>query len=197
MKTSITINLGGFAFIIDNDAFNRLRAYLDLLEKHFRNDNEKKEIIEDIEIRIAELLREKIHQREVVNINDIEEVINIMGDPEQIGTSEDEPENTRSSSRSKRIYRDPENRIIGGVCGGLGAYFDFDPIILRVLFALAFLFAGFGILVYVILWIVILEAKTTAQKLEMRGEKVNFSNIGDKVKEEFNNVKRNMNFNIL
>jgi len=93
----------------------------------------------------------------------------------------------------KRMYRDQDNRILGGVCSGMGAYFRIDPIILRIIFVVAVLGFASGLIIYLILWVVIPEAKTTAQKLEMRGEPVNVSNIGKTVKEEFNRVKNNMN----
>ena len=92
------------------------------------------------------------------------------------------------------MYRDPDSRVIGGVCSGLSAYFGIDPVFLRLIFLIAFFGFGVGLLIYLILWIVLPEARTTAQKLEMRGEKVNVSNIGNFVKDEFNNMKRNISF---
>jgi len=131
----------------------------------------------------------------VINLSDIEEIIKIMGNPSDFGAenNSEAKQNYNNEKAYKRIYRDPDNRVIGGVCSGLGVYFNFDPIILRILFVVALLGFGTGFLVYIILWIVLPEAKTYAQKLEMRGKPVNVSNIGKKVKEEFNNVKNNIN----
>ena len=92
------------------------------------------------------------------------------------------------------MYRDPDTRILGGVCGGMGAYWHIDPIIVRVLFLIALFGFGIGFLLYILLWIVIPVAKTTAQKLEMRGEPVTVENIKRFVREEFGNVKKSMKF---
>ena len=124
-------------------------------------------------------------KKEVISKVDVDNIIKIMGNPSDFGV-EDEPQTKQEDDKErtyKRIYRDPDNRVIGGVCGGLGVYFNFDPIILRILFVIALLGFGTGFFIYIILWIVIPEAKTFAQKLEMRGEEVNISNIGKKVKE--------------
>ena len=195
MKKTYTINLGGMAFVIDEDAYIKLNDYLDSIKNHFENENERKEILEDIELRIAEILKDTLSsKKEVISTVDIDNIIKIMGNPSEFGP-EDEPQAKQEDDKErsyKRIYRDPDNRVIGGVCGGLGAYFQFDPIILRVLFVIALLGLGTGFFIYIILWIVIPEAKTFAQKMQMRGEEVNISNIGKKVKEEFDNVKNNI-----
>jgi phage shock protein PspC (stress-responsive transcriptional regulator) len=195
MKKTVTINLHGQVFIIDDDAYQLLKEYLKSIESHFKNGEEVSEIIEDVEIRIAEILKENLHnKKEVVEYKDIEEIIRIMGEPADFVTSDYRHSRTGENEGRgyKRIYRDPDNRVIGGVCGGLGAYFNFDPLILRILFIIAVLGFGSGILVYIILWIVIPEAKTIAQKLEMKGEPVTVSNINRKMKDEFNNIKNNM-----
>jgi phage shock protein PspC (stress-responsive transcriptional regulator) len=191
----MTINLGGRAFIIDEDAYIHLKDYFAKIEMELNYSSDKSEIIEDIEIRVAEILRETLQSsKEVVDLNDINEIIRTMGNPSDFGHGYEQGsyEQHQKQSRFKRVYRDPDNSVLGGVCGGLGAYFNFDPIILRVVFVISLLFFGTGFFVYIILWIVVPEAKTIAQKLEMRGEPVNISNIGDKIKEEFNNVKRKM-----
>ena len=200
MKKTVSVNLGGFVFNIDEDAYNELQIYLSLIEKHFRHDQGRQEIIDDIEARIAELFRDKTGSgKQVINIGDVQEIIKIMGKPEEMGEGENEeyqqevPYDTGRRSY-RRIYRDPDNRIIGGVCSGLAAYWQFDPLILRIIFIVAFLGFGVGLFIYLILWIVIPEAKTVAQKLEMRGEPVTASNIGKAVRDEFNNIRKNMKF---
>ncbi len=192
MKKTVTVNLGGHAFIMDEDAYSRLNKYLNKIELEFKNANEAKEIIEDIEIRIAEILKETNRGRkEVVDIADIEEIINTIGNPSDFRQDFSAQEEGQYSNY-KRIYRDPDNRWLGGVCGGLGAYFDIDPLIFRIIFILS-IFIGAGPIVYLVMWIVIPEAVTVAQKLEMKGEPVNISNIGEKIKDEFHKVKRKMN----
>jgi phage shock protein PspC (stress-responsive transcriptional regulator) len=92
------------------------------------------------------------------------------------------------------MYRDTDNRIIGGVCSGMGAYWNIDPVILRIIFIALILAGGIGAIVYLILYIVVPEAKTTAQKIEMKGEPVNIHNIKEAVKNEFDSVRKNMKF---
>lgn len=200
MKKTVSVNLGGFVFNIDEDAYNELQVYLSLIESHFEREKGRQEIIDDIEARIAELFKAKTGGgKEVINADDVQEVIKILGKPEEMGEGEstefeqDEPY-TNSYRSYRRIYRDADNRIIGGVCSGLAAYWHFDPLILRIIFIVAFLGFGVGLFIYLILWIVIPEAKTIAQKLEMRGEPVTASNIGKAVKNEFNNFRKNMKF---
>jgi len=197
MKKAIKINLSGIIFHIDEDAYEKLKTYLDTISRHFSNKEESKEIIDDIEARIAELFQEKItDETQVITVSLVNEVIDIMGNPEDIADSGDEAEQQRtfheSYNRSRRLYRDPENSVVGGVCGGLSAYFSVDPIIFRLLFVIFFFAGGASVLVYAILWIVLPRAETAAQKLEMRGEKVNVSNIEKKVREEYDNVKDNV-----
>ena len=197
MKKALKINLSGLVFHIDEDAYEKLKKYLDAISSYFSDKEESKEIINDIEARIAELFQEKTsRESEVITADLVEEVIEIMGNPEDIAdTAEDSGEKKKSSysgrRASKRLYRDPEESVLGGVCGGLGAYFNVEPLIFRLLFVLLFFFGGASILVYIILWIVLPRAETAAQKLEMRGEPVNVSNIEKKIREEYETVKDN------
>ncbi len=189
MKKTITINLGGMVFHIDEDAYRQLEEYLRSLGDHYANDPASGEILEDIEARMAELFHEKMSPgQEVITLANTQEVIRIMGYPEDF--MEEDPSaayGRRQRTHYRRIYRDPDSRVLGGVCGGLGAYFNIDPLVFRLLFIAVTLLGGAGVLLYIILWIIVPEAKTTAQKLEMRGEPVNVSNIGKKVKEETGN----------
>jgi phage shock protein PspC (stress-responsive transcriptional regulator) len=201
MKKAIKINLSGIIFHIDDDAYEKLKAYLDSIDRHFSNKQESKEIIDDIETRIAELFQERITaENQVITLEIVNKVIDIMGNPEDIADSGEETEGTGSFheayTASKRLYRDPENSVIGGICGGLGAYFNVDPVIFRLLFVIFFFAGGASILVYVILWIVLPKAETAAQKLEMRGEKVNVSNLEKKIREEYENVKDTVKENV-
>ena len=201
MKKAIKINLSGLIFHIDDDAYEKLKTYLDTISRHFSNKQESKEIIDDIESRIAELFQEKIsEENQVISLKIVNEVIDIMGNPEDIADSGEESDGKSSFHESytanKRLYRDPENSVIGGVCGGLAAYFSVDPVIFRLLFVIFFFVGGASILVYIILWIVLPKAESAAQKLEMRGEKVNVSNLEKKIREEYDNVKENVKENV-
>ena len=189
MKKTITINLGGTVFHIDEDAYRLLEEYLRSVGNHYSGDPASSEILEDIEARMAELFRERmVSGKEVITLANAREVISIMGYPEDF-MEEDPADGYERARRTRyrRIYRDPDSRVLGGVCGGLGAYFNIDPLVFRLLFVVITLAGGAGILLYIIFWIVVPEAKTTAQKLEMRGEPVNTSNIGKKVKEDTGN----------
>ena len=180
-------------FSMDDDACNRLEEYLKRIEAHFSGHDESNEIMNDIEARIAELLNEKLGGgKKTVSLNDIEEIIRIMGNPDEFDETGQENKNKQErhdTHRPRRIYRDPDNRILGGVCGGMGIYLNIDPVILRIIFVIILFGFGVGLLIYLVLWIVIPEARTTAQKLEMRGDPVNVSNIGNFIREEFENVK--------
>ncbi len=193
MKITVNINLGGYAFNVDDDAYEGLRLYMKSLEKKFAGEPGAAEIMSDIEGRIAELFRMRLSAyKQVITMKDVEEVMAILGSPEVISGDEREEE-PAAGRRQRRMYRDPDNRVIGGVCGGIAAYLDWDPVIVRVIFALLIFAGGFGLALYGILWIVLPEARTTAQKLEMRGDPVTIENIKDAVKQEFETVKKKMN----
>jgi len=199
MKKTLTVNINGIIFHIDEDAYNVLNNYLQSIKSHFGKTKGGDEIISDIEARIAEMLKERIgDDRQVVTLDDIEEVINVIGQPSEFGEefAEDygETQSSGTKKNTKRLYRDPDNSILGGVAGGMGAYFNTDPVWFRIAFVVACL-PGLGtpLLVYIILWIVIPEAKTAVDRLEMKGEKVNISNIEKSVREEINNLKNKFN----
>ncbi len=199
MIQTISINLGGLLFHIDDEAYKILQSYLRSVEKQFVDETEKNEIISDIEARLAELFEVRIdRKRDLISAPDVKAVMAIMGKPHDFVDNE-EPEPTkrkrsyRSKRTSKRMYRDVDDRVIGGVCSGIGAYFKIDPWIFRAIFIVFTFFFLSGFIIYLILWITIPEALTTAQKLEMRGKPINVENIKNTVKEEFQNVKRRMN----
>lgn len=191
MNKTLNINLAGLIFHIDEEAFNQLERYLETLKRQFRKTEGGNEIVSDIESRLAELFRQRTSDsKEVINLTDVLEVIEIMGQPEDYIDAEEQSSQTGlppDYSRSKRIFRDPDNRVVGGVSSGVAAYFNIDPIWIRLLFVIL-LFSGPGFLVYIIMWIVIPKAKTTADKLVMRGEPVNISNIQRSIKEEFSEI---------
>lgn len=197
MNQTVTINISGIVFHIEIDAYENLKNYLNKIKSYFNNSEECEEIMADIEARIAELFNEKISDsNQVILKKDVEEVIVIMGKPEQY-IFEDESNNAEKETkyeervvygRGKKFFRDPDDRILGGVCSGTAAYLGFDTVWARLFFVLSTLIWGFGPLAYVILWIIIPEAKTASDKLQMRGEPINIDNIGKKVEEEAEKV---------
>jgi len=199
MKKTLTVNISGIVFHIDEDAYRVLNDYLESIKKHFARTQGGDEIFSDIEARIAEMLKERIgDERQVITIDDIEEIIHVIGQPSEFGeefAGDTSDEQTYQSGKTnKRLYRDPDRSVLGGVCGGLGAYFRTDPVWFRLAFVLLCI-PGIGtpLLVYVILWIVIPEANTAAERLEMKGEKVNIPNIEKSIREEINNLKNKIN----
>ena len=205
MKETVKINLSQRLFDLDADAYTRLKDYLDALTRYFsqKSPHEAEEIIQDIEQRIADLLAGKLGERkQVINLADVEDVIAGMGTIEDFNMEEGNEETSqeqRSShqeetygDRRRQLYRDLDNNLIGGVCSGIGAYFSIDPNWIRVVFVILFLLKGFGLLAYLILWAVVPAARTTAQKLSMKGRPVNVENIENAVKEEFVRIKDNV-----
>lgn len=194
MNKTVNINLGGMFFHIDEDAYLKLTRYFDAIKRSLNNSSGQDEIIKDIEMRVSELLTEKQKsEKHVVGLKDVDEVITVMGQPEDYRIEDEEngnqSHNDFGARKHKKLYRDKEKGMIGGVATGLGHYFGIDAVWIKIIF-LIFVFAGFGtgILAYFVLWIVTPEAVTTTEKLEMTGEPVTISNIEKKVREEIESL---------
>ena len=199
MNKTVNINLANLLFHIDENAYLKLQRYLEAIKRSFAGTTGSDEIIADIEARIAELFREKMeNERQVITSKEVDAVIAIMGQPEDYHVDEDIFSDTPSGSAStgssaaagkvKKLYRDIDRKYIGGVCAGLEHYLGFDALWIRLIFILLAVFTGFGFIAYILLWILVPEAATTSQKLDMTGEPVNISNIERKVKEGFEDV---------
>ncbi|MDO9154443.1 MAG: DUF2807 domain-containing protein [Paludibacter sp.] len=190
MKKTLTANLNNIVFHIDDDAFDKLQNYLADVERHLSED-EKREVMNDIEARIAELFTERLQKnKNVVNIEDVEVIISVLGKPSQFAGNEDEDEKTESPKSDKKktrhFYRDPENAILGGVASGISAYFGWDVTWVRIaLVVLTLISVGNMVLIYLLVWIIAPRATTASQRLEMQGEDVTVESI----KEEIKNVK--------
>jgi len=192
MNKTLTINLSGIVFHIDENAYEMFSVYIESLRRHFASSEGKDEIMQDIESRIAEMFQQRVGEsKQVITLHDVEEVTAAMGKPEQFGDEEEtRKEEIPHPGIKRRLFRNEEDEVVGGVCSGIGSYFGIDPVWIRLAFVIALIFFGTGILLYIILWIVIPEAKTTADKLMMRGEQVTISNIEKNVREEFDEVKK-------
>lgn len=194
MNKTININLGGIFFHIDEIAYLKLKNYLDAIRRSLSDDPKgRDEIITDIESRIGELLSEKVKDvRQVINENDIDEVIDIMGKPEDYMVDDeifnDDNYSAYSNKRSKKLYRDGDDKFLGGVSSGMAHYFNVDVIWIRLAWLIAAFGFGFGFIVYPILWILLPQANSTAEKLEMEGEPVNISNIEKKIRDEISDA---------
>ena len=195
MNKTISINLGGFFFHIDEDAYQKLSRYFDAVKRSLAPDG-RDEIMKDIESRIAELFQERIqNEKQVIGLVEIDAVIGIMGQPEDYKIDEETTSNSSFSTsektyvRSKRLYRDKDNSLLGGVAAGFGHYLNIDPLWVRILFIISpWITFGTSLIIYLIFWILIPEAVTTSQKLEMKGEPINISNIERKVKEGIDEI---------
>jgi phage shock protein PspC (stress-responsive transcriptional regulator) len=194
MNKTVNINLAGIFFHIDEDAYLKLQRYLDAIKRSFTDSQGRDEIITDIEARIAELFTENLqNERQVVSSKLVDQVITIMGQPEDYLVDEeifeDEPTYQYSNRPIKKLFRDTDNSYIGGVSAGLAHYLAIDAVWLRLLWIiLAIGSGGSFILIYILFWILVPEAKTTTDKLMMKGEEVNISNIEKKIKKGFENV---------
>lgn len=196
MKETTTINISGIVFHIDQDAFALLQDYITELKKRFGQSDESKEIIHDIELRIAEILQETLtDKKQVVNQEDIEQIIETMGHPEDIESEEEiYEEKSFNYHRNKRLYRDTDNLVLGGVCSGLGHYFGLDPVIIRLLTVVFTAFYGIGLLIYIVMWAFIPKAETASQKLEMKGKPINAENIKKTVTGNYEDLKNSKGF---
>ncbi len=194
MNKTININLGGIFFHIDELAYQKLKDYLNAIRRSLSDDPKgRDEIITDIESRIGELLSDKVKDvRQVINEADIDEIIEVMGKPEDYMVDEevfsDDNYSSYGRTKSKKLYRDGDDKFLGGVSSGLAHYFNIDVIWVRLAWLVAAFGFGFGFILYLILWILLPQANTTAEKLEMEGEEVNISNIERKIKDELTDV---------
>ncbi|WP_298326519.1 PspC domain-containing protein [uncultured Dokdonia sp.] len=209
MNKTVNINLAGVFFHVDEDAYGKLQRYLAAIKRSFEGVQGEDEIIADIEARISELFSERIKdERQVISTKELDEVIAIMGQPEDYMVDDDIFEDTASSQKSssrssnktqqakrisdRRFFRDTDNAYIGGVSSGMAHYMGLDPLWVRVgwvlLIALTWFTLGGTALIYLALWVFVPEAQSTADKLAMRGKAVNIDNITEKVKEGFENV---------
>lgn len=205
MKKTLTVNLGGTVFHIDEDAYQLLDKYLSNLRIHFQKEESTEEIMNDFEMRISELFNERIRLGyEVITIEHVEEVIKRMGKPEEIFEEDDNTKkedtqatqnvySTQKQQVKKRLMRDPDNRILGGVAGGFAAYMDLDPTAIRIALILLMFPYGITIFIYLLLWIIVPVARTATEKLQMRGESVTIENIGKTVTDGFEKISNNVN----
>ena len=181
MNKVSSINLGGYPFTIDEDAYEYLRQYLDAIHRHFRGVEGNEEITSDIETRLAELFQASLGNRPIVTMKDVKDAVGVMGAPEDFGAEplSENPKGKFNIKTGKRLFRNPEEEVIGGVCSGIAAYFGIqDPLWVRLFFVVVALSGGFGVPLYIILWAIMPKPKTASDWLAMRGEPINFSNIG-------------------
>lgn len=198
MKKTVSVNIKGTNFLIEEDAYELLQDYLDRLTQALKNDEGNVEIIEDVELRIAEICSSVLSEtKTVIELKDIQDILSALGDPTDFvdGDGEPTPEstvnndsNSSNSDNGRRLFRDRETATIGGVCAGIANYFGIDVVIIRAIFIVFFLFAGFGFPLYILLWIIIPKATSTIDKLRMKGRPITV----ESVKKEINDASENI-----
>ncbi len=212
MNKTVTVNIGGIVFHIDENAYEKFKSYLESIRHHFTSAEGRDEIMQDIEARIAEMFQERVTGgKQVITLMDVEDVTYLMGRPDQINdepdgkgqadaagnsTSFSKDENEKNQQGNKRLFRNPDDKVLGGVCSGVAAYFDVDPVWVRLIFAFVFFVFGSGFVLYILLWIIIPEADSSLEKLKMRGSPVNISNIEKNVNEGSKDKKSPMSSRI-
>ena len=200
MNRTIIININGIVFHIEEDAYDVLRSYMIEVKKHFGNTADSHEIVGDIENRIAEMFNDRIVQgkKEVVTMQDVNDIIAQMGRVSDFETDGHEPDyaaeeayDFAASSGARKLMRDPDDKVFGGVCSGLGHYFGIEARWIRLILVLLVIFGGTGLLLYIILWIVMPLARTRADRMAMRGEAPNLQNFKRSFQEEMEGLRSN------
>lgn len=191
MKRTVSVNIKGMNFLIEEDAYELLQDYMDRLSHGLRNEKGSKEITEDIELRIAELCSSKLtDKKQVIEIEDIQSILETLGDPSQYIDDESpasepyskkEENNSRSKATDKRLFRDVDNATIAGVCAGIANFFHIDVVVVRAIFVVMFFFGGFGFPLYIILWIIVPKANSTIDKLRMHGKAITVESVREEV----------------
>lgn len=200
MNKIIQINLAGQAVSIDEQAYDTLRNYLKTLEQHFKHTDSGAEILQDIEARLAELFigKTKVNSS-FISEKDVKDAITLMGTPADMGIDEDqtksESTNTSYEKLGKKLFRDGEDKVLGGVCSGLAAYLNMDASVLRIITLLLVMFGGLSIIPYLILWAVIPVAQTAQDRFRMHGETPNINDIANNIRNEANEVANNLKKN--
>ncbi len=201
MKRTITVNLAQRVYTIDDDAYNMLDEYLSTLRQVFAGNDSTDEILDDIEVRISELFAEKITDlHSVITISDVNEVIARIGRPEDFSTDEENdvagqranipPIPDTVSPTPRRLYRDPANKMVGGVCSGIAMYINVDPVWVRL--AVILLFCCFHVITiaaYLLLWAIVPEANTAGARMSMSGAIPTLDNVAKVVSEQYNNAR--------
>ena len=196
MKKTINIHLSGIAFIVEEEAYESVKSYLDRLSKSLQNSPDSDEICADVEARVAELAAKYLSdKKQILTLENMQEILKTLGDPEEyIENSEDEPETKKDKKTNKinerRLFRDLENASIAGVCSGLANYFSIDVIVVRILFVLFGLIAGFIIPLYIILWVVVPGAKSKVERLQMQGKPITVENLKEEFEDAATRIKK-------
>lgn len=181
MKKAIDVNIGGVKFPIEEDAYIMLKEYLTRFELSMDDKDEAKEVMEDVEMRVAELFQKEVKfPNQVIDVRIVQAVISCLGDvnvDENVEDKTQESETEVNMKANKRLYRNPDDEKLAGVCSGIAAYFDIDSTLVRIIFLAALFAYGSTFWIYIAIWVIAPQALTVPQKLEMRGIPVTAENI--------------------
>lgn len=198
MNKTIIININGIVFHIEEDAYEVLKSYMTDVKRHFMNSADSLEITTDIENRIAEMFNELLanEHKQVIIEQDVRSVIEQMGTVEDFEHAEEDSNapyiHSYRNVDTRRLFRDPDDHLVAGVCAGIANYFDIQAAWIRLAFALTFFFAGTGLILYIILWIVIPKAATRSDRMAMKGEKLNLQGFKKNFEEEIGSMRNNL-----
>ncbi|MFI5140314.1 MAG: PspC domain-containing protein [Sphingobacteriales bacterium] len=198
MNKTIIININGIVFHIEEEAYEILKNYMTDVKRHFSNSADSLEITTDIENRVAEMFQELLAKdnKQVIVEQDVNSVIEQMGSVADFESADEEEKPGAnpfaSTAETRRLFRDPDDHLVGGVCAGIANYFDIDAVWIRLAFAISFAIAGSGLILYIILWIIVPKAVTRADRMAMKGEKQNLQGFKKNFEEELSSVKQNL-----
>jgi phage shock protein PspC (stress-responsive transcriptional regulator) len=200
MNKTIIININGIVFHIEEDAYEVLKNYMTDVKRHFLDSADSLEITTDIENRIAEMFNEILARdsKQVIVEQDVQYVISQMGTVEDFASADEDAPPTAGApftykTENRKLFRDQDDHLIGGVCSGIASYFDLQPVWIRLAFAIAFCFFGTGLFLYVILWIVIPKAITRADRMAMKGERLDLQGFKRNFEDELKTVQGHVN----
>jgi phage shock protein PspC (stress-responsive transcriptional regulator) len=199
MNKTIIININGIVFHIEEDAYEILKSYMTDVQRHFMHSADSLEITTDIENRIAEMFNEILLREgnQVVVLQDVKTVVEQMGSVEDFETADESAKANAQQAfvygtASRRLFRDPDDHLVAGVCSGIASYFDFNPVWVRLLFAITVAFAGTGFILYIILWIVVPKAVTRADRMAMKGQKLDLQGFKANFEEETSELRNHL-----
>ncbi|QKJ32162.1 PspC domain-containing protein [Mucilaginibacter mali] len=200
MNKTIIININGIVFHIEEDAYEVLKAYMTDVKRHFMDSADSLEITTDIENRLAEMFNEILarENKQVIVEQDVQAVIGQMGTVEDFASADEDDAAPAGqpfayATESRRLFRDPDDHLAAGVCAGIANYFDIQSVWVRLAFAIAFCFFGTGLFLYIILWIVVPKAATRADRMAMKGEKLDLQGFKRNFEYELKGVQGHMN----
>lgn len=185
MKKTINVAIGGCSFTIDDDAYETLNEYLENFKGALDNSSSSADVMDELEVRIADLLKSQLGGREVVDNRMATEVVGLLGYPANYSPSNGQTGTREQADNShydnvkpvRKLFRDPDGKRIAGVCSGLALYLGVDVVVIRILFLIALICGSAGFWIYLVVWIAAPEARTATEKCELRGIPATAENI--------------------